>query len=293
MRVLNVGRNQYVEYAELGDPAGYPAVFFHGFVGSVHQAAAAHQAAQKAGLRIVAPHRPGVGASTQVVGDSIACATQPILDLLSTLGIEKYAAIGVSGGAPYAVACCLFDASRISSLSLVSPLGPLSEQSIRSQFRLPLRLLLQLSRMGSAGRSLTALLLAYKQRVFEADMRSQVLKFVARVSPADLEFFRRNTGCSLDMFVRDHEVIFATPNTVSNLIQEMQRYWDWGFDARSVAPSLRTHIWHGTHDTMVPLSSAQFMRQCIPQAQITLAPGGHFASLTCLDDIVQFALGRA
>lgn len=289
LRLHALGPSQYIEYAEFGDPQGKPAVFFHGFVGSIHQAAAAHAAALKVGLRIIAPHRPGIGRSTPVEGKTIKDAVQPALALLKHLKIEKYAAIGVSGGAPYAMACGVLDAARVTSLSLVSPLGPLWSRTIRWKIAFKLRCLLVVGAMGIFGRRLIGRLFSYKHSVFAKNLRASVLKFVGQVSPADNEVFRKNVGGALDMFVADHRVVMKTPESTYNLGREIQRYWHWGFNMRSVPKTVPCRIWHGKNDTMVPLSSAEYLRDCAPQADLKLLPGGHFASLASLTDIVGFA----
>ena len=56
-----------VEVREYGDASGHPVVFFHGLIGSHHQASYVGDQASKQGLRIIAPNRPGVGASEFVV----------------------------------------------------------------------------------------------------------------------------------------------------------------------------------------------------------------------------------
>lgn len=62
-----------VEVREYGDASGHPVVFFHGLIGSHHQASYVGDQASKQGLRIIAPNRPGVGASEFVVRNCRRC----------------------------------------------------------------------------------------------------------------------------------------------------------------------------------------------------------------------------
>ncbi len=290
LRLHALGPSQYIEYAEFGDPQGKPAVFFHGFVGSIHQARAAHQAAAELGLRIIAPHRPGVGRSTPVSGRSIHDAVQPAFALLRQLNIDSYAAIGVSGGAPYAVACAVLDAQRVRRLVLVSPLGPLGQRHIRRAMRSRLRGLLAVGSMGGVGRRTISGLFSIKHRLFARNLRSEVLRFVQTVSPADIGRFSENIEGALDMFVDDHAVILATQDAPRHLSIEIQRYWNWGFHVGHLSVPCR--IWHGADDVMVPQASAEYFHARFPEADYRLIPGGHFASLGYLRDIVAFATGR-
>ena len=59
--VMRDGRK--LEITEYGDRAGHPAFFFHGLIGSHHQASYISDEAGRIGLRIIAPNRPGVGRS--------------------------------------------------------------------------------------------------------------------------------------------------------------------------------------------------------------------------------------
>ncbi len=58
-------------YAEFGDPAGRPILYFHGFPSSRLEAGLAHGAALRTGVRIVAPDRPGSGLSDFLPGRTL------------------------------------------------------------------------------------------------------------------------------------------------------------------------------------------------------------------------------
>lgn len=53
-----------VGYAEYGSPAGNPIFYLHGIPGSRIEAAASDEAAAKAGARLIAVDRPGIGWSS-------------------------------------------------------------------------------------------------------------------------------------------------------------------------------------------------------------------------------------
>ena len=70
-----------LEVREYGDPAGRPIFFFHGLIGSHYQASYVADRARERGLRIIAPNRPGVGASEYVVRASVLEAVDDVEDL--------------------------------------------------------------------------------------------------------------------------------------------------------------------------------------------------------------------
>jgi pimeloyl-ACP methyl ester carboxylesterase len=102
---IAVGRGRQLAYADLGDPGGACAFFFHGapmsrlhLVGLEH-AFAAH------GVRVVAPDRPSYGRSSPQRARSLADWPADVVALADALGIERFLVAGHSSGGPYALAC--------------------------------------------------------------------------------------------------------------------------------------------------------------------------------------------
>jgi hypothetical protein len=61
--VLHTRSGRKLEVREYGDAAGHPVFFFHGLIGSHYQASYIADQAREHGQRIIAPNRPGGGAS--------------------------------------------------------------------------------------------------------------------------------------------------------------------------------------------------------------------------------------
>ena len=59
--VLRLPDGRELAYLEWGDPAGYPAFYFHGTPSSRLEGAFADGAAQRHGFRLIAIDRPGSG----------------------------------------------------------------------------------------------------------------------------------------------------------------------------------------------------------------------------------------
>lgn len=89
-----------------GSADAIPTVFyFHSFPGSHHEAAAAHETAQRLGLRIITVSRPGYGGSTYDPDRTILSFSQDVVALADHLHIPRFAVMGISGGGPYVLAC--------------------------------------------------------------------------------------------------------------------------------------------------------------------------------------------
>lgn len=110
---------------ELGDPAGLPVLYFHGYPGSRLEARVAAASAARLGVRLLALDRPGFGQSTFQTGRSIAGWASDVAALADRLELRRFSIIGVSGGGPYALACAALLPDRLARVALVCPLGPL------------------------------------------------------------------------------------------------------------------------------------------------------------------------
>jgi pimeloyl-ACP methyl ester carboxylesterase len=111
-------------YAEYGAPDGKPVFFFHGMPGSrfFHPY---DEITRKLGVRLITVDRPGYGLSDFQPGRRILDWPDDIAVLVDSLGIEKFAVAGHSGGGPYAAACAYALPDRVSAAAILSGAGPL------------------------------------------------------------------------------------------------------------------------------------------------------------------------
>jgi pimeloyl-ACP methyl ester carboxylesterase len=92
-------------YAEYGDPGGTPVFFFHGSPGSRLQRHPDASIASELGTRIITIDRPGYGLSDFQPERTLLDWPADVAQLADALHIERFAAIGLSGGGPYLLAC--------------------------------------------------------------------------------------------------------------------------------------------------------------------------------------------
>lgn len=116
-------------YADLGDPSGPLVVYFHGTPGSRIEASLIAGEALDAGVRLVAIDRPGVGLSTPAPGRRILDWPEDAQAVASSLGYGEspLGVIGVSGGAPYALACVCRIPQQVRHVAICSGHSPMAE----------------------------------------------------------------------------------------------------------------------------------------------------------------------
>ena len=103
----------------------------HGTPGSRLMFAVAHKAARERKVRLIAPERPGYGLSDYRRVESLAQIAEDLGAVADAYGLGRFAVMGVSGGAPYAVAAAEAMPDRISLLALVAPLGEVADGRLR------------------------------------------------------------------------------------------------------------------------------------------------------------------
>ena len=96
--VLRLRDGRSLGFAEYGRPDGVVVVNAHGgLVGRLDVAAAA-PFAERAGVRLISPDRPGIGLSDRMPGRTMLDWAEDVAELLDQLGVARFAAMGWSMG---------------------------------------------------------------------------------------------------------------------------------------------------------------------------------------------------
>lgn len=257
-------------YAEYGDPAGYPLIWCHGNPGSRREADLLEPTLlHRARVRAIVPDRPGMGLSTWRNQRTLVEWTTDLAALTAALHIERFALLGMSGGAPYALACVRAMPHRITRTGIVSGIGPLDALDAAARREQGVSYFMMARR-------------SYWQVRFVAWLMARGLhkpdKFMAQVMeslpPAD-------------------QKVLSDPRTRQsflNLLHEAFRQgvrgvaWDatliarpWGFSLREI--KLPVNIWHGDADRNAPLAMGGYMAEQLPNSYLHILPGeGHFSA---------------
>lgn len=117
--ILPDGRK--LAYTKFGDRAGRTVFYFHGAPSSsLEPLLVGDEVWNKWGLRIIAPDRPGMGGSDFQPDRSFSDWPQDVIALAHALGLEQFAVLGNSGGAPYVAVCAARIPERLSAAVIVS-----------------------------------------------------------------------------------------------------------------------------------------------------------------------------
>jgi pimeloyl-ACP methyl ester carboxylesterase len=272
---MQLSDRSQMAWAEMGDPKGYPVFAFHGTPGSRHQVLVEPAAALAAGARVIAPDRPGYGASTWKRRRTLEGWANDVAELADRLDIERFAVMGVSGGGPHAAACAHFLPGRVSAAALVSGVAPLAEPGSEAGMMPANRLFARTARKAPAANTLPFWLMSVLAR--------QAPELLVKGMPAaDAAVLARPEV--LSSFVA---FAHASPTTGRAAAQEFGLFArEWGFDLAEV--TVPVQVWHGDVDANVPVVHAELQSAAIPGAVLHVVPGeGHLVFVDHLEEILR------
>ncbi|MGC8640888.1 MAG: alpha/beta fold hydrolase [Isosphaeraceae bacterium] len=264
-----------LEVKEYGDPRGEPVFFFHGLIGSHHQAAYVGEQARQFGLRIIAPNRPGVGRSPFVERQNALEAVPDVEDLAAALGFQQFSVIGISGGAPYALACLHLLPSRIRTTTIISGMGPTrlpgALQGMDRRRRVALELGSRCPRLAKQEAR------RWGER-FRKAPRAFLQRLVSTWAAADQALFQRSD--IFDLFLNDLTQVFVDGEGPETFAQDLRLYRNYGFSPARLPANHHVTLWQGLHDIIVPPSMAWRMARILPRSEAHFVPGGHFVAVS-------------
>lgn len=285
--VVRIGRRRVLGYAEYGDPKGRLVLWHHGTPGGRRQIPVhARRAAEQLGVRLVCVERPGVGDSTNHRYHCIRDWAGDAAKVVDHLGHDEFAAVGLSGGGPYAMACAHEMPERVAVVGLLGSVCPIvgpnaapgssivdlarTFQGVLDPMRtalgaglwmaiqplLPLghvAIRLYASRMPAGDRAVFA----------DPDMEAMFLDDIANAS-------RRRFAA-----VAHDAALFGRA---------------WGFEITDI--DVPVFWWHGDADNIVPLTHAEHSVPLIQACQLEIRPEeSHLGGFAVADQVLETLVG--
>ena len=257
-------------FEEYGTREGTPVFSFHGGLSSRLDAAPAHRAATRLGIRLIAPDRPGIGRSTYLADRRLIDWPNDVAALADTLGIEEFSVMGWSCGGPYAAACSARLVDRVRRVAMLSSAVPIDVFGTTRGLTFDDRVLLFLVHRAPA---IAALLM----RVMIADasplrLYHEVLRSFPAVDRAVIK----------EMGPPAQAVAFVAESMrqgTDGCVQDFRIFGDpWGFALEHIGAPV--DIWEGTEDRTGPPDYRDFLVRHIPDARLFVVPGeGHISLL--------------
>lgn len=278
---IAVGEDRQLGFAEFGAPQGRAMFWLHGTPGARRQIPVeARLYATEANIRLIGVDRPGIGSSTPFQYETVSQFADDLQTVADTLGIDKMAVIGLSGGGPYTLACAAAMPKRVVAAGVLGGVAPaVGPEAIDSN-------LMRLARLAEpvlehAGRPISVLAASLIRMV--RPVASPALELYARLSPeGDREMLSRPEfkAMFLDDLLNGSRKQLAAPIADAILFAR-----PWGFRLTDV--KVPVHWWHGDADHIVPFSHGKHAVALLPDARLYPIPGeSHLAGLGRAEEIL-------
>ena len=272
-----------IGYAEVGNPDGPPVVYLHGNPGSRLEVdlPAFRRAAERLGIRLLAPDRPGMGLSS-FHSFSIREYPQLVRRFADALGLARFVVAGVSGGGKYACACAWQLPDRVSQVALVSSTCSRDLPGAKATPNKEDRLLYPLA---DRAPWLVRMVFAKFARDARRDAES-LLSMFDKLGPTDREILGRE------------EFRRAFGRSVAEAFRQGGRgvAHDYALEARSWNVPLHQiqvpiQIWHGEDDRLVSPQASRILAEALPLSTTHFVPeAGHLMIATHASDVLQSVL---
>ena len=276
-----VGDGRQLGFAEFGDPQGRAIFWLHGTPGARRQIPTeARIYAEHNHIRLLGVDRPGIGSSTPHQYGRVLDFGDDLRVIADTLGIDRFAVIGLSGGGPYTLATAAALPDRVVAAGVLGGVAPMvGPDAISSPLMELGAAVAPILQVANAPIRLAASGLIRLIR----PVASPALEIYARISP---EGDRRMLGrpefkaMFLDDLLNGSRKQLAAPFYDIVVFER-----DWGFRLDEV--QVPVHWWHGDHDHIVPFAHGRHVVDRLPHAVMTELPfESHLGGLGCAEDIM-------
>ena len=269
---LLAGRNgQRFGISEYGDPQGKPLLYFHGCPGSRLEGGLTHETAAALGLRIICIDRPGYGLTPMDHDRTLTDWPKDIETLTTSLGVERFGILGVSGGGPYAMACAAALPERVATLGLVCSMAPMDCCSGTREMWPLLRMVFWMAKR--APKTARLLMRLSCRMVLVSPGGALALLTVFAPAPDDRVLADREVREVLSRSLRE-----ALRQSADGAALDLDVFLNpWNVPLGSIrVPVL---LWHGERDVTVPVAMGRYLARSIPGCRAFYYPEEGHVSL--------------
>jgi pimeloyl-ACP methyl ester carboxylesterase len=283
MTPLRLPHGRTLAFAEYGVPDGLPVFAVHGTPGSHRWMAPFDAAARTLGVRVIAPDRPGYGASSYDPGRRIADWPHAVAAIADSLGLTRFGVLGHSGGGPHAAACAAALGPRLFGVGIVSGIGPLGAGATSAGMMPANRLNVRLARVSPA---LVRPIMAWFLFGLKRFPVRAIAGFQRMLPPPDQHLLARADVRA--MVTEDGGTATTAARAAAQDFGLFVR--PWGFRLEDI--TIPVHLWHGDLDANVPYAHGWLQAARIPNATLHSCPGeGHLLYVDRTEEILAAVIG--
>jgi pimeloyl-ACP methyl ester carboxylesterase len=283
-RIVCTGDGRRLAVEQRGDPVGRPVFLLHGTPGSRLGPAPRTSVLYRMGVRLITFDRPGYGDSDRDPGRRVSSVAADVADIADDLGLDRFAVVGRSGGAPHALACAALLPERTTRTGALVSLAPrdadgldwfegMTESNVREYVN------------AAIGRSRVTATLGRRSMSIVADPAASIAEMRSKLPESD-RWIVADAGIQ-DMLERNFAE--GLRDSADGWVDDVMALGTgWGFDLEGIhSPVL---LWHGEDDIFAPVQHTLWLARTIPGAHAEVEPGAaHFGALRVMTRVLSWA----
>jgi pimeloyl-ACP methyl ester carboxylesterase len=226
------------------------------------------------GIRWVSYDRPGYGGSTPHPDRDVAAAAADVASIVDALGIGRFAVLGLSGGAPHALACGALLPERVLSMACVAGPAPFHAEELDW---------------------FAGMAPSFAEEMHAATRGRAALEDYLASAESDPKLFTPADHAALDgpwswVEAVSGQALEGGPE--GELDDHLAYVAPWGFDPEQVRPPVL--LLHGGQDRVVPSAHGQWLATHLRVAELWLRPDdGHISVLNSATSAIDWLMEHA
>jgi len=262
---VRLSSGRMLEVSEAGDPDGLPIFALYGTPSSrlLYRPHAADAARRH--IRLISYNRPGYGNSTPVQGRRMLDDAADVAAIADSLGLDRFAVWGHSGGGAPALACAAALPQRVVAAASLAGCAPYPAEGID-----------WFAGMGELNVEDFKLMLD-NEAEWELKSRRDA-DSISKASPLEL------ARIFATLLSEEDRIALSSDELAGWMHDTMHEAYrtgirgacddslaisqPWGFDPASI--KIPVQVWHGEHDKFVPFSHGEWFATRIPRAEAHL-----------------------
>jgi pimeloyl-ACP methyl ester carboxylesterase len=280
--LIKLRNGNRIGYAVYGNKKNFPIFYFHGWPGSRFELK--NIPLKKEKCFIIALERPGYGISDSISNFKILDWPKIVLEIANKLKIKKFSIIGVSGGAPFALACA--NAIKNNILKAIAVVCPLAPSEVEGMNKGRVGMLINYGKRPLLSWLIINLL---RMSLLNNNIKKNFnrLKNKIPLPKADLKLLTVNRGKKLMENYKE-----AVKHGITGVHRDAYLYSnDWGFKLKNIKRKI--FIWHGEKDLTVPIITNKYYKKKLKNKKIFIKSNeGHFSiCYNFMNNIIQQVSG--
>lgn len=274
-----------IGYGEFGDPEGKPVVLCHGFGDSRLTRNPDDELTARLGIRLITLDRPGIGLTDPMKELTLIDRVRDIEELANALKLDRFAVLGWSGGAPFALATAYELGDRVTRVGIAAGFGPFERTGFR---RLAPKEIRRVILILKAAPWMSGMLAKESAKQLQGDTHT-MSNGDGLASSSDASMLARGqvrqniSRGAEEAFRQGHEGVAADMLLVFR--------FKWGFRPEDVEHPVE--LWYGDEDRMTPVEVGRGLASLLPDARLRVSPGaGHLLHIKYWEDILQTLTGE-